>query len=89
MTPLDRRDFVKAGAGTALGVSLAPAAMLGRVRRDPRDRLRLGFIGVGGRGTWLLGLALRRVEDHVYVLKAVGRDTPELLRQGNALVPCG
>ena len=65
MTPLDRRDFVKAGTGTALGMSLAPGALLGRNRATPADKLRLGFIGVGGRGSWLLGLAGRRDDTEV------------------------
>ncbi len=74
MTPLDRRDFVKAGAGTALGVSLAPGALLGRDRNAASDRLRLGFIGMGGRGTWLLGLALQRDDTEI---KAVCDIVPE------------
>jgi predicted dehydrogenase len=74
MTPLDRRDFVKTGAGTALGMSLAPGALLGRDRRGPADRLRLGFIGMGGRGSWLLGLALRRDDTEI---KAVCDIVPE------------
>ncbi len=74
MTPLDRRDFVKAGTGTALGMSLAPGALLGRNRATPADKLRLGFIGVGGRGSWLLGLATRRDDTEI---KAVCDIVPE------------
>ncbi len=74
MTPLDRRDFVKAGTGTALGMSLAPGALLARDRGATADRLRLGFIGVGGRGSWLLGLALRRDDTEI---KAVCDIVPE------------
>ncbi len=65
MTPLDRRDFVKAGTSTALGMSLAPGALLGRDRADSADKLRLGFIGMGGRGSWLLGLAIRRDDTEI------------------------
>jgi predicted dehydrogenase len=61
MSPLDRRDFVKTGATAAVGASVVPSpALAGRPRTRSADRLRLGFIGVGGRGSWLLGLALRR-----------------------------
>jgi len=74
MTPLDRRDFVKTGAGTALGMSLAPGALFGRDRPGAADRLRLGFIGMGGRGSWLLGLALRRDDTEI---KAVCDIVPE------------
>ena len=74
MTPLDRRDFVKAGTGTALGMSLAPGVLLGRDRSRVADRLRLGFVGMGGRGSWLLGLALRRDDTEI---KAVCDIVPE------------
>jgi predicted dehydrogenase len=74
MTPLDRREFVKAGAGSALGMSLAPGALMSRGRGVTADRLRLGFIGVGGRGSWLLGLALRRLDTEI---KAVCDIVPE------------
>jgi len=61
MSPFDRRDFVKTGATAALGASLVPSpALASRSRSGAADQLRLGFIGVGGRGSWLLGLALRR-----------------------------
>jgi predicted dehydrogenase len=83
MTPLDRRNFVKAGAGTALGVSLAPGALLGRDRSAAFDRLRLGFIGLGGRGTWLLGLALQRDDTEV---KAVCDIVPEKAQHAADLV---
>ena len=65
MTPFDRRDFVRAGTGTALGMSLAPGALLARDRGAAAERLRLGFIGVGGRGSWLLGLALQRDDTEI------------------------
>ena len=78
MTPLDRRDFVKAGTGTALGMSLAPGALLGRNRVAPADKLRLGFIGMGGRGSWLLGLASRRDDTEI---KAVCDIVPEKAQQ--------
>lgn len=75
MSPLDRRDFVRTGAAAALGASLVPPPRLGAraapgaglfrsssplFRSSSPERLRLGFIGVGGRGSWLLGLALAR-----------------------------
>jgi len=87
MTPLDRRDFVKAGTGTALGMSLAPGALLGRDRGATADRLRLGFIGVGGRGSWLLGLASRRDDTEI---KAVCDIVPEKAqRAADAVVEAG
>lgn len=66
MSSVDRRDFVKTGATAALGASLVPSpALASRSGLDGADPLRLGFIGVGGRGSWLLGLALRREDCEV------------------------
>jgi predicted dehydrogenase len=49
-------------------MSLAPGALLGRDRAGAPDKLRLGFIGMGGRGSWLLGLALRRDDTEIKAL---------------------
>ena len=53
-----RRDFLKAGVVAAAGATLAaplPAQAPGETDRT----VRIGFIGVGGRGTGLLGTILR------------------------------
>jgi predicted dehydrogenase len=55
-------------------MSLAPGVLLDRDRSSVADRLRLGFIGMGGRGSWLLGLALRRDDTEI---KAVCDIVPE------------
>ncbi len=54
-----RRDFIRTGAALALGTSLplggaGPAPRTGPVgplRVAPMDRVRIGFVGVGGQGT--------------------------------------
>ncbi len=98
MSPLDRRDFVKTGATAAVGASLVPSpAFARRPRVGSADRLRLGFIGVGGRGSWLLGLALARDDCEVTAVcdivpekaqrsadaaREAGRDEPALYTAG-------
>ncbi|MFO7588708.1 MAG: Gfo/Idh/MocA family oxidoreductase [Gemmatimonadota bacterium] len=92
MSPLDRRDFVRTGAAAALGASLVPPPALGAraapgagpFRSASPERLRLGFIGVGGRGSWLLGLALGRDDCDVtavcdVVPEAAGRASRSVL----------
>ena len=65
MSPLDRREFVKGTAGAVVSMTgFRPNILLGR---DDRS-VRLGFIGVGGRGTNLLELALRRDDTVVNAL---------------------
>ena len=66
MPPIDRRDFMKGTAGAVMGLAgVEPALVFGRGRAA---RLRLGFIGVGGRGTGLLRLALNRDDIEVTAL---------------------
>lgn len=61
-TPLLRREFLKAGAASAAGAMLLPAAM--SLAADPKKTVRIGCIGVGGRGTSLMSnlLAMEGIE---------------------------
>lgn len=79
---LHRRDLIKAGAGAAIGASMWPRFLEGS-EAVPERKLRLGFIGVGGRGTWLLGLALRRDDCEV---KAVCDIKPDRVEQARDMV---
>ncbi len=65
MPSIDRRRFITESAGAALATSaFAPAVLL---RRDDR-RIRVGVVGVGGRGTSLLRLLLLRQDVEVNAL---------------------
>ncbi len=59
--PHDRREFLKlagaAGATWALGRT-ALAADASDVKARPIDKVRVGFVGIGNRGSFLLGLLL-------------------------------
>ena len=52
MVPVNRRHFLGVAAALPL---LDPKRVLGA-----NDRLRVGFIGMGGRANWLLGYDLPR-----------------------------
>ncbi len=52
--PIDRRDLLKAGLGVAAAGALAPAASA-----QPKETIRVGFVGVGGRGTNLMRILLK------------------------------
>lgn len=58
MKKIDRRDFMKTGAVAAAGLSFLSTEKA--YAKKPLKKVRLGFVGMGGRGNWLLGLALRR-----------------------------
>lgn len=57
MTSISRRDFAKGASATALGLTLASLAT-DKVLADEPKTVRIGMIGVGGRGTMLLGILL-------------------------------
>ena len=49
---VDRREFLATGVGLAAAIATSP------VLASPNDRIRLGIVGCGGRGTYLLNQAL-------------------------------
>ena len=73
-----RRDFLQLGAAAGLAASLAPGAF---GQEKPRP-VRLGVVGVGGRGTYLLGLALQAGVD----VPALCDINPAAFARGAALV---
>lgn len=80
---IDRRDFIKTGAGAAVGASLWAGLLHAEPHyAEPADgKVRLGFVGVGGRGTWLLGLALRRDDCEVKAVCDVKAERVEHARE--------
>jgi len=58
MSKPDRRDFLKSSS-----LLIASAASSQRVY-GANERLRVGFIGLGGRGSWLHRLTIRHIEEH-------------------------
>jgi predicted dehydrogenase len=60
MRPITRRTFGAAAAGTTLAFSTAPSRAVGA-----NERIRLGFIGVGNRGSQLLDAFLKHSDKEV------------------------
>jgi hypothetical protein len=92
-----RRDFLKVGAAAAAGALLAPASM-GAAAADDGKPVRIGCVGVGGRGTGLLGILLKMKGVEVpavcdtnpsaaanarQLVARSGRKEPELYTRGN------
>jgi len=63
---LNRREFIKKNTIAGIGLAMAPSFLRAAVPSE--EKIRLGFIGMGGRGTDLLGLVLERKD---VVIKAV------------------
>lgn len=64
--PTDRREFIKASAATAAGLTVLAA--MPRTVLGANDRLRLGLIGCGSRGNYLLGEIFRSADLNVEVV---------------------
>lgn len=81
-TTLSRRGFLKAGvvagALTAGFPTIIPASAIGRGRRAaPSERVVIGCIGVGDRGTYLMGSALQQPDVQIRAVADVKRDRRE------------
>ncbi len=93
---IKRRDFIRQNALLGAGMVLAPQ-FAGRLNLKKKRTITLGFIGVGGRGTWLLRLALQHsgvklsalcdinrkaARNAAAIIKEHGREGPELYTAG-------
>jgi predicted dehydrogenase len=74
---IHRRDFIKTGAGAAIGASVLPNPLFARASEPLDDKVRLAFLGVGGRGSWLLRLALDRDDCEVKAVCDIKPDRVE------------
>ncbi len=83
-----RREFIKKATSAAAGLSLGTGAFA-RSRAQgsagPSDRIRVGFIGVGNRGSQLLSLFMSQPDVEVAALCDVYE--PYLLRDRNRVDP--
>jgi len=77
---MNRRNFVRSAAATAVLPYVAPSTVLGA-----NNRLRLGFIGVGGRASWLI----RHEEFPEADIVAVADCAPEAVEQVTKIKPSG
>jgi predicted dehydrogenase len=77
-----RRDFLKRSAGVALGLAGAPAIASSQ---NASQKIRVGFIGVGNRGTELLQRFMTQPEVQVAALCDVYE--PYLMRDHSKVLP--
>jgi predicted dehydrogenase len=74
-----RREFVLAPGLAVTGLALGPTQVLGRSASE--SKLRLGFIGVGLRGTWHLENALKRNDVDVIAICDINPERLAICRQ--------
>jgi len=82
----DRRDFVKMGAAAGMSLAIGGqtlAADDAGAKKRTMDKVRIGFVGIGSRGTFLLGtlLGLEGIE-----IKAICDIIPERVAKGQSMV---
>ena len=68
---IDRKDFIKkistagiAVAASGIGLGLT-SSKKSDIKKSLKDKINLGFIGVGLRGQWLLDLASKRSDVNI------------------------
>ncbi|MCP4044830.1 MAG: Gfo/Idh/MocA family oxidoreductase, partial [Gammaproteobacteria bacterium] len=76
---LKRRDFINTAALTGAGLMMTPGFAFAKRRAD--SRLRLGFIGVGLRGTWHLKNSLKRDDVEVVAICDTNPERLEICRK--------
>ena len=77
---LPRRDFIRATALTGLGIAMTPGLAFGQ---NKNDKVRIAFIGVGGRGRSHLRNLLNR-ED--VIVPAICDIDPEAIQKSQAML---
>ncbi|MBL7111873.1 MAG: Gfo/Idh/MocA family oxidoreductase [Bacteroidales bacterium] len=82
---LNRRDFIKKNAVAGIGLAVAPTLISGT--SFGAEKIKLGFVGVGGRGSWLLRLALEHGDVIVPAVCDIREEAAE--RAGNMVVEAG
>ena len=78
---INRREFIRKNTIAGLGLAFAPAIL--NAGFMPAEKVRLGFIGVGGRGTDLMNLALNSND---VIVKAICDIKPEAVLNAQKLV---
>lgn len=77
-TTLSRRGFLKRGLATGLAAgfpTIIPASAIGRGgRAAPSERVVIGCIGVGDRGSYIMGAALQQPDVQIRAVADVKRD---------------
>ena len=98
---INRKEFIKKTTTLGLGATIYPRF---KSNFKHKDKVRIGFIGTGLRGQWLLDLASKRddvlipaicdidnqmIERTLNILNRNSKNTPDIYRNGEAYVRPG
>ena len=62
---INRRDFIKTTAAAGAAAAVMPKTLFSSL---PKDKVKLGFIGTGMRGQWMVSLAAKYPEVEILSL---------------------
>ena len=95
MSKINRRNFIKATATAGMAVSLMPTSLFAS---RSKKKVRMGFIGTGMRGQWVLWLVAKypevdipaicdiddqMIESALKVIKDAGKPLPRVYNKGD------
>ncbi len=95
MSKINRRKFIKASATAGMAVSLMPASIFAS---RSKQKVKMGFIGTGLRGQWVLWLVAKypevdipaicdiddqMIESSLKILKDAGKPLPRVYNKGD------
>jgi len=90
---MKRREFLRKGLATGAAAGAVPSAMADVGWSAPDGPVRLGFIGVGGRGTSLLESALNLPDANILAVCDIAeenlKDAQDLVEQSGQTRPAG
>ena len=94
--PMKRREFIKTAAVTGVAAAIMPKTLFSS--QIVNERIKLGFIGTGLRGQWVLWLAAKypevgipaicdiddgMIESALKILKDAGKPEPKVYKKGD------
>ena len=94
--PMKRREFIKTAAVTGVAAAIMPKTLFSS--QTVNERIKLGFIGTGLRGQWVLWLAAKypevgipaicdiddgMIESALKILKDAGKPEPKVYKKGD------
>jgi len=93
---MKRKDFLKTSVVAGVGASILPGIVMGK--QNANSKLRVGFIGTGLRGQWVLWLVAKydnveipaicdiddgMIESALKILKDAGKPIPKIYKNGD------
>ncbi len=77
---MHRRSFIKTAATVGAAISVAPNVAFGKNKKDIAEKVKIGFIGIGGRGRSHLCNVLKRTDVEIPAICDINPEAIEKCR---------